>query len=193
MYCAFPAPGKSVMVPTVELKTPRDLAMVQGAGVAEPCKGIEKKPDLAYKYTNKGRTIACISNGTSVLGLGNIGAAASKPDIEGKSVMFKQFADIDSVDLCVDIQESNGFINVVKFLSPSFGAINLEHIRAPDCFLIEQELKKNMKIPVFHNDQHGTAVVVLAGLMNALEIKGKNLADVKIVVNGAGPSGIASL
>lgn len=166
--------------------------MAHTPGVTEPCLQISKKPEAAYRYTAKGRTVACISNGTSVLGLGNIGALAAKPDIEGKSVLYKQFSGIDCVDLCLDTPTADGFINTVKYLGPSFGAICLESIKAPDCFEIEAALREELDIPVFHNDQHGSGVMVLAGLMNALEITNKKLSEVKIVINGAGAAGIGT-
>lgn len=159
--------------------------------MAEPCLSIKDDPAAAYTYTNKGRIVACISNGTAVLGLGNIGALASKPVMEGKAVLFKKFAGVDCVDLCVDAENKEEFISVVSCLAPSFGGINLEDIRGPDCFEIETRLKECMPIPVFHDDQHGTAIICLAGLLNALEISGKKMSDIKIVCNGAGAAGIA--
>lgn len=181
-----------MMVPTKAIQSSKDLAMAHTPGVAEPCMILAKEPELVDKYTNKGRTIACISDGTSVLGLGNIGALAAKPDLEGKAVVYKQFAGVDCVDLALDTPDTKSFLNVVEHLGPSFGAICLESISAPACFEIEQTLKENMEIPVFHPDQHATAAVILAGVMNALEVKGKNLEDCKIVINGAGAAGIAT-
>ena len=175
------------------MDTQKDLSLAYSPGVAEPCIEIHKNPELAYKYTNKGNIVAVISNGTAVLGLGNLGALASKPVMEGKSVLFKKFAGIDSIDLCVDAPNPDDFINCVKFLAPSFGGINLEDIKGPDCFYVEEKLKSIMPIPVFHDDQHGTAIVCLAGLINALEISGKKIADIKIVCNGAGAAGIACM
>ncbi len=175
------------------MDTQKDLSLAYSPGVAEPCIEIHKNPELAYKYTNKGNIVAVISNGTAVLGLGNLGALASKPVMEGKSVLFKKFAGVDSIDLCVDAPNPDDFINCVKFLAPSFGGINLEDIKGPDCFYVEEKLKSIMPIPVFHDDQHGTAIVCLAGLINALEISGKNIADIKIVCNGAGAAGIACM
>jgi len=175
------------------MDTQKDLSLAYSPGVAEPCLEIHKNPELAYKYTNKGNIVAVISNGTAVLGLGNLGALASKPVMEGKSVLFKKFAGVDSIDLCVDAPNPDDFINCVKFLAPSFGGINLEDIKGPDCFYVEEKLKSIMLIPVFHDDQHGTAIVCLAGLINALEISGKNIADIKIVCNGAGAAGIACM
>ena len=154
---------------------------------------IKDDPSLAYTYTNKGNMAACISNGTAVLGLGNIGALASKPVMEGKAVLFKKFADVDCVDLCIDCPNPDDFINCVKHLGPSFGAINLEDIKGPDCFVVEEKLKSMMNIPVFHDDQHGTAIVCLAGLINACQISGKQIKDLKIVCNGAGAAGIACM
>lgn len=192
-YHEYPVPGKFIMVPTKTLKTHKDLAQADGVGVSEPCMAISKDPSLANKYTNKGRTIACISNGTSVLGLGNIGPLASKPAIEGKAALFKRFAGVDCVDLCVDASNPELFTNVVKALAPSFGGVCLEGIKAPECFEIEEKLKGEMPIPILHNDQHCTAVAVLAGLLNALQIVNKDLSEVKIVCNGAGSAGFATM
>jgi|TARA_B110000285_G_scaffold153900_1_gene171717 malate dehydrogenase (oxaloacetate-decarboxylating)(NADP+) len=192
-YHEAPIPGKFDIVPTKAMATQKDLSLAYSPGVAEPCLAIQKNPEDAYKYTNKGNMVACISNGTAVLGLGNIGALASKPVMEGKSVLFKKFADVNCIDLCVDCQDPDEFINSVKHLHPSFGGINLEDIKGPDCFYVEEELKKIMPIPIFHDDQHGTAIVCLAGLINALEFSGKNIADMKIVCNGAGAAGIACM
>ena len=174
-YHEFPNSGKFQIMPMKAMATQEDLSLAYSPGVAVPCLEIAKDPELAYKYTNKGRMIACISNGTAVLGLGNIGALASKPVMEGKAVLFKKFAGVDCVDICVDTPDPETFINVVKYLAPSFGGINLEDIKGPDCFTVEEELKKLMPIPVFHDDQHGTAVICLAGLMNSLEISGKKI------------------
>ena len=171
----------------------KNLSLAYSPGVAEPCIEIHKNPELAYKYTNKGNIVAVISNGTAVLGLGNLGALGAKPVMEGKSVLFKKFAGVDSIDICVDAPNPDDFINCVKFLAPSFGGINLEDIKGPDCFYVEEKLKSLMPIPVFHDDQHGTAIVCLAGLINAMEISGKNIADIKIVCNGAGAAGIACM
>ena len=175
------------------MNTQQDLSLAYSPGVAEPCLEIAKNPELAYKYTNKGNMVACISNGTAVLGLGNIGALAGKPVMEGKAVLFKKFADVDCVDICVDAQDPDDFINCVKFLAPSFGGINLEDIKGPDCFYVEEKLKSLMPIPVFHDDQHGTAVICLAALINALQISGKKIEEVKVVVVGAGAAGIACM
>jgi malate dehydrogenase (oxaloacetate-decarboxylating)(NADP+) len=192
-YHEFPIPGKFKIVPTKPMGTQKDLSLAYSPGVAEPCLEIAKDPELAYKYTNKGNMVACISNGTAVLGLGNIGALASKPVMEGKSVLFKKFAGVECIDLCVDAQNPDDFINCVKCLSPSFGAVNLEDIKGPDCFYVEEKLKQLMNIPVFHDDQHGTAIVCLAGLINACEISGKEIKHLKIVCNGAGAAGIACM
>ena len=170
-----------------------DLSLAYTPGVAAPCLEIYKDPLAAFKYTAKGNFVAVISNGTAVLGLGNLGALASKPVMEGKAALFKRFADVDSMDLELDTEDPTEFINTVRCLSPTFGGINLEDIKAPDCFIIERELKKLLHIPVFHDDQHGTAIIVAAGIMNALEITNKNIKDVRIVVNGAGAAAIACI
>ncbi len=186
-------PGKVSMQPTKPLNTQRDLALAYSPGVAIPCLEIQKNPDLAYDYTAKGNYVAVISNGTAVLGLGNLGALAGKPVMEGKSVLFKRFADIDSVDIEVATEDADEFINAVKYLGPTWGGINLEDIKAPECFIIESKLRELMDIPVFHDDQHGTAIVSAAGILNALHISGKKFKDLKVVVNGAGAAGIACL
>lgn len=186
-------PGKVAMHATKPLNTQRDLALAYSPGVAIPCLEIAKNPDLAYDYTSKGNYVAVISNGTAVLGLGNLGALAGKPVMEGKSVLFKRFADIDSVDIEVATEDADEFINAVKFLGPTWGGINLEDIKAPECFIIESKLRELMDIPVFHDDQHGTAIVSAAGIINALHISGKKFKDLKVVVNGAGAAGIACL
>jgi malate dehydrogenase (oxaloacetate-decarboxylating)(NADP+) len=175
------------------MATAKDLSLAYSPGVAIPCLAIKDDPETAYQYTNKANMVACISNGTAVLGLGNIGALASKPVMEGKSVLFKKFADVNCVDLCIDCPDPDEFINIVKYLHCSFGGINLEDIKGPDCFKVEAALKELMPIPVFHDDQHGTAIVCLAGLINALEISNKKIEDVKVVVNGAGAAGIACM
>ena len=162
-------------------------------GVAVPCEAIAKNPELAYDYTNKGNLVAVISNGTAVLGLGNLGALGSKPVMEGKAVLFKRFADVNSIDIELDTDDSDAFCQAVKLMGPTFGGVNLEDIKAPECFIIEQRLKEEMDIPVFHDDQHGTAVICAAGLINALHLSGKKIEDVKIVVNGAGAAGIACI
>ncbi len=186
-------PGKVAMHATKPLNTQRDLALTYSPDVAIPCLEIQKNPDLAYDYTSKGNYVAVISNGTAVLGLGNLGALAGKPVMEGKSVLFKRFADIDSVDIEVDTENTDEFINAVKYLGPTWGGINLEDIKAPECFIIESKLREIMDIPVFHDDQHGTAIISAAGIINALHISGKKFKDIKVVVNGAGAAGIACL
>ena len=188
-----PAPGKWEVSPTVPMTTQRDLSLAYSPGVAVPCEEIAITPELSYDYTNKGNLVAVISNGTAVLGLGNLGALGSKPVMEGKAVLFKRFADVNSVDIELDTVDPDEFCKAVKLMEPTFGGINLEDIRAPECFLIEQRLKEEMDIPVFHDDQHGTAVICAAGLINALHLNGKQIRDVKIVVNGAGAAGIACI
>jgi len=186
-------PGKVAMHATKPLNTQRELALAYSPGVAIPCLEIEKNPETAYDYTAKGNYVAVISNGTAVLGLGNLGALASKPVMEGKSVLFKRFADIDSVDIEVATENVDDFINSIKFLSPTWGGINLEDIRAPECFIIESKLRELMDIPVFHDDQHGTAIISAAGIINVLHLAGKKFNEIKVVVNGAGAAGIACL
>ncbi|MEP2919633.1 MAG: NADP-dependent malic enzyme [Sulfitobacter sp.] len=188
-----PTPGKFEITATVPMTTQRDLSLAYSPGVAVPCEEIASNPQLAYDYTNKGNLVAVISNGTAVLGLGNLGALASKPVMEGKAVLFKRFADVNSIDIELDTEDTEAFINAVKLMGPTFGGINLEDIKAPECFIIEQRLKEEMDIPVFHDDQHGTAVICAAGLLNALRISGKKIEDVRIVLNGAGAAGIACL
>lgn len=184
-------PGKLEVIPTIPMATQRDLSLAYSPGVAAPCIEIAADPLKAYDYTAKGNLVAVITNGTAVLGLGDIGPLASKPVMEGKSVLFKRFAKIDSIDLEVDAPDPDSFIDCVKRLGPSFGGINLEDIKAPDSFEIERRLQHELDIPVFHDDQHGTAVVVVAGLINALEIVGKSFEDAKFVVAGAGSSALA--
>jgi malate dehydrogenase (oxaloacetate-decarboxylating)(NADP+) len=186
-------PGKTEVVPTKPTATQRDLALAYTPGVAKPCLQIAREPGDVYKYTNKGNLVAVISNGTAVLGLGNIGAAAGKPVMEGKAVLFKRFADIDVFDLELDTRDTELFIQAVKIMEPTFGGINLEDIAAPECFEIEERLKAEMKIPVFHDDQHGTAIISAAALKNALEVAGKDIGDVKIVISGAGAAAMACL
>ena len=186
-------PGKVEIRATKPLTTQHDLSLAYSPGVAAPCLEIERDPQLAYDYTAKGNLVAVITNGTAVLGLGDLGAQASKPVMEGKAVLFKRFADIDSVDLEVDTKDVDEFINSVRYLGPSFGGINLEDIAAPACFIIEQQLRELMDIPVFHDDQHGTAIITAAGLINACNLTGRDLADIKIVVNGAGAAAIACI
>jgi len=188
-----PTPGKFEITATVPMTTQRDLSLAYSPGVAVPCEAIAKNPELAYDYTNKGNLVAVISNGTAVLGLGNLGALGSKPVMEGKAVLFKRFADVNSIDIELDTDDSDAFCQAVKLMGPTFGGINLEDIKAPECFIIEQRLKEEMDIPVFHDDQHGTAVICAAGLINALHLSGKKIEDVKIVVNGAGAAGIACI
>ena len=188
-----PTPGKFEITATVPMTTQRDLSLAYSPGVAVPCEAIAKNPELAYDYTNKGNLVAVISNGTAVLGLGNLGALGSKPVMEGKAVLFKRFADVNSIDIELDTDDSDAFCQAVKLMGPTFGGVNLEDIKAPECFIIEQRLKEEMDIPVFHDDQHGTAVICAAGLINALHLSGKKIEDVKIVVNGAGAAGIACI
>ncbi|MEM8811053.1 MAG: NADP-dependent malic enzyme [Pseudomonadota bacterium] len=184
-------PGKLEMVPTKPMATQRDLSLAYSPGVAVPVRAIADDPSRAHDYTAKGNMVAVISNGTAILGLGNLGALASKPVMEGKAVLFKRFADIDSIDLEIDTQNVDEFINCVRYLGPAFGGINLEDIKGPDCFIIEQRLRELLDIPVFHDDQHGTAIITAAGFINALDIAGKSMKDVKVVCNGAGAAGIA--
>ncbi|MEI4261521.1 NADP-dependent malic enzyme [Roseovarius sp. D0-M9] len=188
-----PTPGKFEITATVPMTTQRDLSLAYSPGVAIPCLAIEENPEAAYDYTNKGNLVAVISNGTAVLGLGNLGALASKPVMEGKAVLFKRFADVNSIDIELDTEDADAFCNAVRLMGPTFGGINLEDIKAPECFIIEQRLKEEMDIPVFHDDQHGTAVICAAGLINALHLSGKKIEDVRIVLNGAGAAGIACL
>src|SRR5215475_4503199 len=184
-------PGKLAVAATKALATQLDLSLAYSPGVAFPCLHIEKNPALAYDLTSKGNLVAVISNGTAVLGLGDLGALAAKPVMEGKAVLFKRFAGIDGFDLEIDTKDVDAFVNCVRYLGPSFGGINLEDIKAPECFIIEQRLRELLDIPVFHDDQHGTAIIAAAGLINALHLTGRNLKDVKMVVNGAGAASIA--
>jgi len=186
-------PGKLEITPSKPMATQRDLSLAYSPGVAVPVKAIAANPALAFEYTTRGNLVAVISNGTAILGLGNLGALAGKPVMEGKAVLFKRFADVDSIDLEVDTEDVDAFINSVRYLGPSFGGINLEDIKAPDCFIIESRLRELMDIPVFHDDQHGTAIIATAGLINAIEITGRNVAEVKLVCNGAGAAGIACI
>ena len=181
-------PGKIEVVPTKPYSTQLDLSLAYSPGVAEPCLEIEKDPEKAYEYTAKGNLVAVISNGTAVLGLGDIGALAGKPVMEGKGLLFKIFAGIDVFDIEVDEKDPEKFIQAVKAISPTFGGINLEDIKAPECFEIENRLKAELNIPVMHDDQHWTAIISGAGLLNALEIQNKKIEDIKLVVNGAGAS-----
>ncbi len=188
-----PVPGKWEVNATVPMATQRDLSLAYSPGVAGPCSEISENPELAYDYTNKGNLVAVISNGSAVLGLGNLGALGSKPVMEGKSVLFKRFADVNSIDIELDTEDPDEFCRAVKLMGPTFGGINLEDIKAPECFIIEQRLKDEMDIPVFHDDQHGTAVICAAGLINALYLSDKKIEEVKIVLNGAGAAGIACI
>ena len=185
-YHAKGRPGKIEVNPTKETATQKDLALAYSPGVATPCLAIEADASKVYDYTTKGNLVAVISNGTAVLGLGDIGALASKPVMEGKAVLFKIFADIDVFDLELDTKDVEEFIRTVKILAPTFGGINLEDISAPDCFEIEERLKAELNIPIMHDDQHGTAIVSAAALLNALELTGKKIQDIKVVINGAG-------
>lgn len=184
-------PGKIEIIASKPMATQRDLALAYSPGVAVPVEAIAKDPSKVYDYTSKGNTVAVISNGSAILGLGNLGALASKPVMEGKAVLFKRFADIDSIDIEVDSQNAEEIINCVAKIGNSFGGINLEDIASPDCFIIEQELKNKLKIPVFHDDQHGTAIITVAGILNALEIVKKSIKKVRMVVNGAGAAGLS--
>ena len=186
-------PGKLEIRATKPMETQRDLSLAYSPGVAVPVLAIADNPDLAYVYTTRANRVAVISNGTAILGLGNLGALASKPVMEGKAVLFKRFADIDAIDLEVDTTDVEAFIGAVRYLGPTFGGINLEDIKAPDCFVIEQRLRALMDIPVFHDDQHGTAIITSAGFINALQLTGRDIGTTKLVVNGAGAAGIACL
>jgi malate dehydrogenase (oxaloacetate-decarboxylating)(NADP+) len=192
-YHAKGRPGKIEVIPTKEYKTQRDLSLAYSPGVAVPCLEIAANPEDVYKYTAKGNLVGVISNGTAVLGLGNIGPEAGKPVMEGKAVLFKIFADIDVFDIEINETDPEKFVQIVKALEPTFGGINLEDIKAPECFYIEQKLKEQLKIPVMHDDQHGTAIISAAGLLNALELQKKKIADVRIVVNGAGAAAMACM
>jgi len=190
-YHAAGRPGKIEIVASKPMATQRDLSLAYSPGVAVPVQAIADDPATAYDYTAKGNLVAVISNGTAILGMGNLGALASKPVMEGKAVLFKRFADVDSIDLELDTEDPEAFINAVALMEPSFGGINLEDIAAPECFIIEQALKERMNIPVMHDDQHGTAIIAVAGLINALFLTGKDAKDVRVVVNGAGAASIA--
>ena len=191
LYHSMGKPGKIEVIPTKPYSTQTDLSLAYSPGVAEPCLEIEKNPIDAYKYTAKGNLVAVISNGTAVLGLGNIGALAGKPVMEGKGLLFKIYAGIDVFDVEVNETDPDKFVEAVKAIAPTFGGINLEDIKAPECFEIERRLKEELDIPVMHDDQHGTAIISSAGLLNALEVAGKRIEDVKIVVNGAGASAVS--
>ncbi len=183
--------GKLEVISKIPVNTREDLSIAYTPGVAEPCIEISKDKDKVYDYTIKSNTVAIVSNGTAVLGLGNIGAEASIPVMEGKALLFKEFAGVDAFPICIDSEDPEEVIKTVKLICPVFGGINLEDIKAPECFYIEETLKRELNIPVFHDDQHGTAVVVLSGLYNALKLTKKNIKDVKIIINGAGSAGIA--
>jgi len=192
-YHLNPKPGKIAIQITKSTETQKDLSLAYTPGVAEPVKEIEKDPENAYKYTAKGNLVAVITDGTAVLGLGNVGALAGKPVMEGKGVLFKRFADVDVFDIEVNADSPEDFIKTVENIAPTFGGINLEDIAAPHCFEIERILEEKLDIPVFHDDQHGTAIIIAAGLLNALELKGRKLEDARIVCLGAGAAGIASM
>src|SRR5678815_2329336 len=191
-YHANGRPGKIAVVPTKPLANQRDLSLAYSPGVAEPCLEIKRDPELAYTYTAKGNLVGVVTNGTAVLGLGNIGAMAGKPVMEGKGNLFKQFADLDDFDLEVGSENPDDVIKFCQLLEPTVGGINLEDIRAPDCFYIEETLRKTLKIPVFHDDQHGTAIISGAALVNALEIVGKPIDAVRVVFSGAGAAAIST-
>jgi malate dehydrogenase (oxaloacetate-decarboxylating)(NADP+) len=192
-YHMNPTPGKYEINASTPMATQRDLSLAYSPGVAVPVQAIADAPETAYDYTTKGNMVAVISNGTAILGMGNLGALASKPVMEGKAVLFKRFADVNAIDIELDTEDPEEMIRAISLMGPTFGGINLEDIKAPECFIIEQRLKEIMDIPVFHDDQHGTAVICAAGLINALEISGKKIGEVKIVLNGAGAAGIACL
>src|SRR5688572_18061268 len=184
-------PGKIAIVPTKPMDTQRDLSLAYSPGVAEPVLEIEKNPEDAYEYTSKGNLVAVVSNGTAILGLGDRGALAAKPVMEGKGVLFKKFADVDVFDIEVDTRDPDRLIDVVEAIAPTFGGINLEDIKAPECFHVEETLKARLDIPVFHDDQHGTAMISGAAPLSALEVTGKQPGSIKVVVSGAGASAIA--
>ena len=192
-YHLNPTPGKYEVVASKPMATQRDLSLAYSPGVAVPVQAIADAPETAYDYTTKGNMVAVVSNGTAILGMGNLGALASKPVMEGKAVLFKRFADVNAIDIELDTEDPEEIIQAVKLMGPTFGGVNLEDIKAPECFIIEQRLKELMDIPVFHDDQHGTAVICAAGLLNALEISGKKIEECRIVLNGAGAAGIACL
>src|SRR5438132_1241176 len=184
-------PGKIEIVASKPMATQRDLALAYSPGVAVPVQAIADDPATAYDYTTKGNLVAVISNGTAILGMGNLGALASKPVMEGKAVLFKRFADVDAIDIELKTEDVDRFIDAVELMEPTFGGINLEDIKSPECFVIEQTLRERMKIPVFHDDQHGTAIIAAAGLINALYLTGREPKDIRLVVNGAGAAAIA--
>ena len=189
----FPIPGKIEVTPTKSLATQRDLALAYSPGVAAPCLAIQADPADSYKYTSRGNLVAVISNGTAVLGLGNIGALAGKPVMEGKGVLFKKFAGVNVFDIEVNEHDPDKLIDIIASLEPTFGGINLEDIKAPECFYIERKLRERMKIPVFHDDQHGTAIISAAAVLNCLRIVDKKIENVKLVASGAGAASIACL
>ncbi len=190
-YHQYPQPGKTTVLPTKPYTTQQDLSLAYSPGVAYPCLEIEKNPSDAYRYTNRGNLVGVVSNGTAVLGLGNIGALAGKPVMEGKALLFKIFAGIDAFDIEINEEDPDKMVEIVKALEPTFGGINLEDIKAPQSFKIETRLKEECEIPIMHDDQHGTAIISGAGLINAVEIQGKKLEDIKLVVNGAGAAAIS--
>ncbi|MGB8252180.1 MAG: malic enzyme-like NAD(P)-binding protein [Anaerolineaceae bacterium] len=190
-YHQNPRPGKISVIPTKPLVSQRDLSLAYTPGVAQPVLEIAKQPEKVYSYTSKGNLVGVISNGTAILGLGDLGALASKPVMEGKAVFFKKFADIDVFDIEIDSRDPDELIRIIAALAPTFGGINLEDIKSPECFKIENELIKRLDIPVFHDDQHGAAIILSAGLLNALELVGKKLTDIKVVFSGAGAAGVA--
>src|SRR5512146_1002052 len=189
----YPTPGKVAIRATKPMATQRDLSLAYSPGVAVPVLAIAQDPDLAYEYTSKGNLVAVITNGTAILGLGDLGPLAAKPVMEGKAVLFKRFADVDSVDVEITSRDTDEIITVVKNIGLTYGGINLEDIKSPECFRIETELQELLDIPVFHDDQHGTAIICAAGLINACHITGRDIADVKVVLNGPGAAGIATL
>ena len=192
-YHQFPRPGKVAIAATKPMANQHDLALAYSPGVAAPCEEIVKDPSAAFKYTSRGNLVAVISNGTAVLGLGDIGALASKPVMEGKGVLFKKFAGVDCFDIEIDEKDPQKLVDVIAALEPTFGAINLEDIKAPECFFVERELRKRLKIPVFHDDQHGTAITVAAAMVNALRVADKKIEEVKLVASGAGAAALACL
>ncbi|MBS3733134.1 MAG: NADP-dependent malic enzyme, partial [Desulfobacterales bacterium] len=191
-YHSEPRPGKIETVPTKPCLSQSDLALAYTPGVALPCRKIQADPNASYDYTDKGNLVGVITNGTAVLGLGNIGALAAKPVMEGKAVLFKRFADLDVFDIEINTEDPDEFIQTVKGLEPTFGGINLEDIKAPDCFYIEETLRRETSIPVFHDDQHGTAIISAAALINACRLTGRRPEDLRVVVNGAGAAAIAT-
>ncbi|MFC1681015.1 malic enzyme-like NAD(P)-binding protein [Pseudomonadota bacterium] len=191
-YHEYPTPGKVSISPTKPFTSAKDLSLAYTPGVAEPVREVHKDPENAYRYTNKGNLVAVVTDGSAVLGLGDVGALAGKPVMEGKAVLFKRFANIDVFDIEVTAPSVEAFIETVANIAPTFGAINLEDIAAPKCFVVEERLRERLDIPVFHDDQHGTAVITCAGLINALEIQGKRLQDARVVILGAGAAGIAT-